>query len=227
MIQGLISHQLLTISFRSASMAITALLLLLVVGSRSIAQAATIPVSFAFDNLLLSNGAPSPANPAVPTVLSGTGSFDPLGAATLNSPGILTFGFSPSGAPQGPVSFQANFTLGVNGGLDTLIGTVLVDIAPTGDGIGGWTILNGTGVFSGATGMLNSTGVSVPPAGPGQPPGNHIVGKGQVTAPGLNAIPEPGTIALFGIGMAGVAGVAVVRKKMSKLIRHPRARFFT
>jgi hypothetical protein len=63
-------------------------------------------------------------------VLSGTGSFNPFGAATLNSPGILTFGFSPSGAPEGPVSFQANFTLGVNGGLDTLIGTVLVGPAP-------------------------------------------------------------------------------------------------
>src|SRR3954447_11481370 len=196
-----------------ANMATLAVLLLLILGSRSMVQAATIPVSFEFDNLLLGNGAPSPANPAVPTVLSGTGSFNPFGAATLNTPGILTFGFSPSGAPQGPVSFQANFTLGVNGGLDTLIGTVLVDIAPTGDGIGGWTILNGTGVFSGATGMLNSTGVSVPPAGPGQPPGNHIVGTGQVTAPGLNAIPEPGTITLLGVGMAGLAGVAVIRKR--------------
>ena len=194
-------------------MAILAVLLLLILGSRSMVQAATIPVSFEFDNLLLSNGAPSPANPAVPTVLSGTGSFNPFGAATLNSPGILTFGFSPSGAPQGPVSFQASFTLGVNQGLDTLIGTVLVDIAPTGDGIGAWTILNGTGVFSGATGILNSTGVGVPPAGPGQPPGNHIVGTGQVTAPGLNAIPEPSTIVLLGIGMSGLAGVAAIRQR--------------
>ena len=182
-------------------------------GFPGMAYAATIPVSFEFDNLLLINGAPSPANPAVPTMLSGTGSFNPFGAATLNSPGILTFGFSPSGAPEGPVSFQANFTLGVNGGLDTLIGTVLVDIAPSGNGIGTWTILNGTGVFTGATGIVNSTGVGVPPTGPGQPPGNHIAGTGQVTAPGLNAIPEPGTIALLSMGMAGLAGVAVNRKR--------------
>jgi PEP-CTERM motif len=213
MAQARTSNQLRTINLGGARMPLLALLPLVAVGSRSIVQAATIPVSFEFGNLLLIDGAPSPANPAVPTVLSGTGSFNPFGAATVNSPGILTFGFSPSGAPQGAVSFQANFTLGVNGGLDTLIGTLLVDIAPNGNGIGAWTIQNGTGVFSGATGTLNSTGVGVPPAGPGQPPGNHIVGTGEVTAPGLNAIPEPSTIVLLGIGMSGLAGVAAIRQR--------------
>jgi hypothetical protein len=198
-------------------MSVIAVLLILMVDFPSSAQAGTIPVSFEFDNLLLIDGTPSPANPAVPTVLSGTGILNPFGAATLNSPGILTFGFSPSGAPQGPVSFEADFTLGVNGGLDTLSGTVLVATA-AGVGSGVWTILDGTGIFSGATGILNSTGVSVPPANPGGPPRNHIEGTGEVTAPGLNAIPEPGTIALLGIGMAGLVGVAVIRKRLSKLI---------
>jgi hypothetical protein len=124
------SSQLRIDKFRKSTVAMLAILPIVVVSSPNMAYAATIPVSFEFDNLLSINGAPSPANPAVPTVLSGTGSFNPFGAATLNSPGILTFGFSPSGAPEGPVSFQANFTLGVNGGLDTLIGTVLVGPAP-------------------------------------------------------------------------------------------------
>jgi hypothetical protein len=39
------------------------------------------------------------------------------------------------------------------------------------------------------------------------------VGTGQVTAPGLNAGPEPGTIALISAGLAGLAGIAVMRKR--------------
>jgi hypothetical protein len=213
MVQLITVHQLCRNKLRGAILTLVAVLPILVAGSPSSAKAATIPVSFEFDNLLLINGAPSPTTPGVPTVLSGTGIFNSFGAATLNSPGILTFGFSSSGVPQGPVSFEANFTLGVSGGLDMLNGTLSVAIAPDGSGDGVWTILNGTGMFSGATGMLNSTGVGVPPAGPGQPPGNHIVGTGQVTAPGLNAVPEPGTVGLLGIGMSSLAGVAMFRKR--------------
>jgi hypothetical protein len=207
------STQPRTNKLRGATVAILAVLLILVVAFPSSAQAATIPVSFDLNNLLFVGGAPSLSNPAVPTVLSGTGTLNPFGAATVNSPGLLTFGFSNTGVPLGPVSFQANFTLGVNRGLDTLGGVLSVAIAPTGDGTAVWAILNGTGIFSGATGTLNSTGVSVDPAGPGQPPGNHIVGTGQVTAPGLNAVPEPGTIALVSAGLAGLAGIAAIVKR--------------
>jgi PEP-CTERM motif len=212
MVQLITVHQLCRNKFRGAILTLVAVLPILVAGSPRSAQAATIPVSFEFDNLLLFDGAPSPTNPAVPVRTVGTGSFNPFGAATLNAPGILTFGFSDSGAPQGPVLYQANFTIGVSGGIDTLSGTLLVDPAPV-VGTGVWTILGGTGLFSDATGMLNSMGVGVPPAGPGQPPGNHIVGTGQVTAPGLNAVPEPGTIGLLGIGMVSLAGVAIFRKR--------------
>src|SRR5688572_4969480 len=65
--------------FPGAAIAMLAVLPILVVGSASITHAATIPVSFEFDNLLLIAGAPSPANPSVPTVLSGTGIFNPFG----------------------------------------------------------------------------------------------------------------------------------------------------
>jgi hypothetical protein len=182
----------------------------------STAQAASIPVSFDLNNLLFVNGVPSPMNPVVPTLLSGTGSLTPFGAATLNSSGLLTFGFSGSGTPLGAVAFQAPFTLGVNGGLDTLGGTLSVATSG-GIGTGVWTILSGTGMFSGATGVLNSTGVGVAPAGPGQPPGNHLIGTGQVTAPNLTAIPEPGTVALLGTGLMGLAGFAAIRRRRRSL----------
>ena len=39
-------------------------------------------------------------------------------------------------------------------------------------------------------------------------------GSGQITAPGLNAIPELGTIALLGTGMAGLAGIAVIGRNV-------------
>jgi hypothetical protein len=92
-----------------------------------------------------------------------------------------------------------------------LTGTVLVATSTT-VGTAVWTILDGTGVFTGATGVVNSTGVGVPPAGPGLPPGNHIVGAGQITADNVTAVPEPATTVVLSIGLAGLAGVVATRK---------------
>src|SRR5262245_14396891 len=84
-------------TLRRTTRGMLGILPIVIAGSLGTVHAATVPVSFEFDNLLFINGAPSPANPRVPTVLRGTGILSPFGAATLEAPGILTFGFSDSG----------------------------------------------------------------------------------------------------------------------------------
>jgi hypothetical protein len=66
-------------------------------------------------------------------------------------------------------------------------------------------ILGGTGVFGGATGFATATGSSVASSGNPDPAFSGTVataGSGQITATSLNTVPEPGTIALLGIGKA-------------------------
>ncbi len=167
--------------------------------------AATVPVSFEFDNLIQVNGTPTMANPRVPTLVTGTGSFNPFGPATLNAPGALLFG------AQGPVSFEGNFRFTFDAGI--LSGTVFVDARALGNGNGVFTVLSGTGIFNDATGVLTSTGVAVPPAGPGELPGNHVLGAGTLTAPQLTQVPEPGSIALLGSGLASLMGIVALRKR--------------
>jgi hypothetical protein len=70
-----------------------------------------------------------------------------------------------------------------------------------------FTILSGTGIFNEASGFATAAGVASPPSGP---PGPTQVtplsfsGSGQITATGLNAVPEPATRALFGTCLAGL-----------------------
>jgi hypothetical protein len=84
------------------------------------------------------------------------------------------------------------------------------------------TILGGTGIFSGATGFATATGTMIPSSGnpaPGFFATFAFSGSGQITAPGLNAVPEPATMALLSTGLACLLGAAAIRKRRSKLIR--------
>ena len=74
------------------------------------------------------------------------------------------------------------------------------------------TIIGGTGIFSGATGSgTGSSTVSPPP--PTGPNTVTIFGSGEITAPGLAAIPEPATGAFLAIAITGLVGLTAIRKR--------------
>jgi hypothetical protein len=186
-------------------------LLILVFGSSGIAQAATVPFTFELTYDIFVVGVPSPTTLTLPTSTSGSGSIAPFGSAIFSETGTVTFAMLPSGGLV-PSTVSLDFTASFNGGADTFTGTDfhVVGVSNT------WTILGGTGIFSGATGFATATGMGIEPSG--NPDPNFIgtvanSGSGQITAPGLNAIPEPGTIGLLCTGMAGLAGVAVIRRR--------------
>ena len=105
-----------------------------------------------------------------------------------------------------------NLIASFNGGTDTFTGTHshVFGVSDT------WTILGGTGIFSGATGFATPSSTFIEPSG--NPDPNFIgtvvnSGSGQITAPGLSAVPEPATYGLFGIALG-----AVVFAKRKRLI---------
>lgn len=185
--------------------------MLFVFGFSRIGQAATIPFTFELTYDVLVVGVPSPSTLTLPTTVSGSGSFAPFGRAIYAEAGTVTFESSPSGELV-TSTVTNNLIASFNGGTDTFTGTHshVFGVSDT------WTIMGGTGVFSGATGFATPSSTFIEPSG--NPDPNFVgtvvnSGSGQITAPGLSAVPEPAMYGLFGIALG-----AVVFAKRKRLI---------
>jgi len=214
MAQPITSNQLCMNKFRGATLTLVAVMLILVAGSPISAQAATIPVTFqlTFDTFVV--GSPSLSTLTLPTTVQGSGSFAPFGSAIYSEAGTITFAMLPSGEFV-PSLVSNDFTASFNGGADRFMGTDTVLFGAT-TFTNTLTVLGGTGIFSGATGFATATGMTI--ASSGNPAPSYLAtvatsGSGQITSPGLNAVPEPGTIALLCTGLAGLAGLVATGKR--------------
>jgi len=187
-------------------------------GFSRFAQSATVSFTYEITADATAFGVPSIATPSLPTTVIGSGSFVPFGSAIYSEAGTITYRMLPSGAFV-PASVMNSFTASFNGGTNTFMGTQAVLFgAPNQMGLPTFsstlTILGGTGIFSGATGLATATGVANPPSGvemAGQVTPLSSAGTGQITAPGLNAVPEPATYAIVGLAIA-IAAIAKRRK---------------
>ncbi|HYI92772.1 MAG TPA: PEP-CTERM sorting domain-containing protein [Bryobacteraceae bacterium] len=201
---------------RGWSTRLRAALLAIAFGSAGITEAATVPFTFdlTFDTFIV--GVPSPMTPTLATTVLGSGVFVPFGSAIYSEAGTITFTMLPSG-DFAPSSVSNTFLASFNGGADTFTGTDFVLFGPT-TFTNNLTILGGTGIFLGATGFATATGMTIASSGNPAPDFFATVatsGSGQITAPGLAAVPEPTTMGLFCTGLAGL----VLRKRSSKLKR--------
>jgi hypothetical protein len=132
------------------------------------------------------------------------------GSGTLAVPDDeLTFGSWGPGVFAPVSGGGGHFTYSFSGGANTLTGTnALTFQAPTGPGhqtlTAVYTITGGTGLFAGASGIVNETDTAV--ANPNGTASLTMSGSGQVSAA---AIPEPSTGWLL---IAGLPAFATVRK---------------
>jgi PEP-CTERM motif len=138
----------------------------------------------------------------------------PFGSAIYSEAGTITFAMLPSGEFV-PSLVSNNFTTSFNGGVNTFTGTDTVLFGAT-TFTNNLTILGGTGIFSGASGFATATGMMI--ASSGNPVPTYFAtvatsGSGQITATGLNAVPEPTTMTLLGTAMASLVGLAATHKK--------------
>src|SRR3954453_8181657 len=189
-----------------ASMAVAALFMASICSG--MAEAATVSFTYEITADATAFGTPSIATPFLPTTVIGSGSFVPFGSAMYSEAGTITYRMLPSGAFV-PASVMNTFIASFNAGANTFRGTQAVLFgAPNQMGLPTFsstlTILSGTGIFNGATGLATATGVANPPSGvemAGQVTPLLSAGTGQITAPGLNAVPEPGTYGLVGLAL--------------------------
>jgi PEP-CTERM motif-containing protein len=188
--------------------------LLVTLGLSGIARAATIPFTFevTFDTFI--TGVPSPTTLTLPTTVSGSGSFAPFGSAIYTEAGTITLAMLPSGDFV-PSVVSNSFTASFNGGANTFTGTDTVAFGAT-TFTNNLTILGGTGTFSGASGFATAIGMTIASSGnpaPGYFGTVATSGRGQITAPGLTAVPEPTTMTLLGAAVASLGGLAAIRNK--------------
>jgi len=115
-----------------------------------------------------------------------------------------------------PSLVSNDFTASFNGGTNTFTGTDTVQFGAT-TFTNNLTIMGGTGIFSGATGFGTATGMMI--ASSGNPAPTYFAtvaasGNGQITAPGITAIPEPTTMTLLGAAVASLGGLVAIRNNV-------------
>ena len=177
-----------------------------------LAQAATVPFTYTITGESATTGQPPTLNEA----FTGSGTVVPFGTAEYTDAGTLTLGQFPNDG-FGAMSLTVDYTLSFNKGVDTFFGKEFVTFGPPDQhGVqvttATMTIAGGTGVFAGATGSGTGSATVNPPPPTGPNPVT-ITGSGDITAPGLSAIPEPASITLLGTAIMGLVGLAALRKQ--------------